>query len=72
MNGNHDIMVHWLASGLTARICGLDMAPIPHPLLPSEPQRIAKGQASAYFLRQHPHGHQWLLKNLYENCLFCR
>ena len=56
------IVNQWLMSGQTARIAGFDFEPVPHPLLPNAVQKVVKGQAAVYFLRQHPHGHVWLLK----------
>ena len=52
----------WLSSGQTMRISGLDLSPVPHPVFPETAQCIVKGQAAAYFLRQHPQENIWLLK----------
>jgi len=57
-----EVVDDWLSSNLTARISGLDLKPIPHPILPNSAQCVVKGQASVFFLRQYPHGHTWLLK----------
>jgi len=59
---DRDIMERWLHSGLTARISGLDLKPLPHPILPGSPQCVVKGQASVYFMQQHLHDNIWLLK----------
>ena len=56
------VVERWLSSGRTGRICGLDLLPVPHPLLVGMPQCITKGQATAYFLQQPGHGNGWLLK----------
>jgi len=56
------VVERWLASGQTVRISGMDLAPVPHPVLPTAPHCVVKGQASVFFLKQHPHGHVWLLK----------
>ncbi len=52
----------WLHAGRTSRISGLDLAPMAHPVLPETAQCIVKGQAAAYFLRQHPQDNIWFLK----------
>ncbi len=57
-----DIILEWLQSGLTARICGLDLQLIPSPHLEGVPLCIQKGQATVVFLRQVPQGNTWLLK----------
>ena len=59
---DNDIVDHWLRSGQTARISGLDFLPVPHPTMPDVAQCIVKGQAAVYFLRQHPQDNVWLLK----------
>jgi len=62
MKSSETLMNEWLASGQTARICGLDFEPVPHPAMPDTPQCVVKGQASVFFLRQTPHNNTWLLK----------
>ncbi len=61
-NPNQDLITHWLRSGQTLRICGLDFKPLAHPRLAQTVWRITKGQACVYFLEQVPHGKVWLLK----------
>jgi len=56
------ILEEWLRSRRTVRISGLDLEPLPHPVLPDTPRCVMKGQASVYFFKQHPHGHMWLIK----------
>jgi len=60
MNG--DVMEHWLLSGKSARISGLDLKPLAHPAMPSTPRRVVKGQAAVYFMQQSPHQNTWLIK----------
>ncbi|MBN1506165.1 MAG: protein kinase, partial [Sedimentisphaerales bacterium] len=55
----------WLQSGTTVRLAGFDWHPVAHPLLPCSPQCVVKGQATVFFLRQHPHGNIWLLKKFH-------
>jgi len=57
-----DILIDWLKSNKQARIAGLSLVPIAHPLMSDSVQCITKGQATVYFLKQHPYGHTWLLK----------
>ncbi|HDL01133.1 MAG TPA: hypothetical protein ENH23_02760 [candidate division Zixibacteria bacterium] len=57
-----DAINHWHSSGQAARICGLDLNPITHPLLSNSVQCVIKGQASVFFLKQVPQGNIWLLK----------
>lgn len=52
----------WLCSGKSARIVGLDLMPVAHPVLTDTAQCVVKGQASVFFLREQTHGSQWLLK----------
>jgi serine/threonine protein kinase len=52
----------WLWSGQTMRLAGLDFVPMCHPAFQDTAQRVVKGQAAVYFLRQQPHGSVWLLK----------
>ena len=61
-NTDTDIMNDWLLSDQAARICGLDLKPIPHPFLANSVQSVIKGQASVFFLKQIPQGNIWLLK----------
>ncbi len=62
IQNTEEIATEWLVSGKTARICGLDLKPIPHPAMPNMPQCVIKGQASVFFLRQYPHNNVYLLK----------
>ena len=59
---NTDVMNNWLSSGQIARISGIDLKPIPHPILTNTVQCVVKGQASVFFLKQIPQGNLWLLK----------
>lgn len=59
---HQDVIDRWLGAGQTARISGLDFTPLAHPILPDTAQRIVKGQAAGYLLRQHPQGNVWFLK----------
>jgi Protein tyrosine and serine/threonine kinase len=59
---NTDIVNDWLNSGQSARLCGLDLKPIPHSVFPDRPLCIVKGQAAVYFLREKQRGNVWLLK----------
>jgi serine/threonine protein kinase len=57
-----DVASDWLESGEAARICGLDLRPLPNSVLAGRPQSITKGQATVFFLEQVPQGNVWLLK----------
>jgi len=57
-----EVVERWLLSGKTARISGLDLKPLPHPMMLDVPQSVKKGQATVFFVKQFPHGHIWLLK----------
>jgi serine/threonine protein kinase len=57
-----DVASDWLESGQVARICGLDLRPLPNPVLAARPQCITKGQATVFFLQQVPQGNIWFLK----------
>lgn len=57
-----DILREWLQSGLTARVCGLDIRPKPSPHLDDAPLCIQKGQATVVFFEQVPQGNTWLIK----------
>ena len=61
-NINEDLMDRWVVSDQTVRLAGLDLKPIPHPMLTNSVQCVVKGQGTVFFLRQHPHGNIWLLK----------
>ena len=61
-DSGREILEHWLASGQTVRISGLDFIPMPHPSMPQMPRCVMKGQATAFFLRQVPFENTWLLK----------
>ena len=52
----------WLQAGQTVRISGLDFMPKSHRVLTDAALCVIKGQATAYFLCQHPKGNIWLLK----------
>ncbi|NLX15201.1 MAG: hypothetical protein GXY44_16355 [Phycisphaerales bacterium] len=60
-NSDQGVVEQWLASHQPARIAGFDLQPVAHPLLPDTPQRIVKGQAAVYFLKDQ-HDNIWLLK----------
>ena len=57
-----DVVSDWLESGQVARICGLDLRPLPNPVVAGRPRSITKGQATVFFLQQAPQGNIWLLK----------
>jgi len=59
------VVDRWLTSGETIRLCGLDLRPLPHPLMPGRARSVTKGQATVWFLGQHPHGTRWLLKKFH-------
>ena len=62
MNTDIDVANHWLLSGQTMRISGLDLKPLAHPILHKTVWCITKGQATVFFLEQVSHGKIWLLK----------
>jgi len=62
MNTDIDVANHWLGSGQTIRICGLDLRPLAHPIFNKTVWCITKGQATVFFLEQVPRGKIWLLK----------
>jgi serine/threonine protein kinase len=61
-NTDAQVVERWLLSGKIAHISGLDLKPVPHPLLLESPQCIIKGQGCIFFLRQYPQKNIWLLK----------
>jgi len=62
LNSDIDIANHWLHSGQTMRICGLELRPLVHPILSKTVWCITKGQATVFFLEQVPQNRVWLLK----------